>query len=461
MTSKRTNPHFRQSNTEEKHEPETVMVIQSSVEDPLLNSPPKKEEKPKHTGPIPRPDDPAIMQDIPEWMAAAIHSTDELQVIEDHSKGLGPTYRVEDKPNAPAPIQSEFDDLDNTRLEKKELLARAKFMQDSIKKEREFYSQQRARRAVLIPEVPSDKLMYSEDTTISYMPYTVQDLEDINNEDVPLYNKYLIMLEGIYTTGMTPLELTFSDFTFIGDTRHLQAMGDAYFKYPYVCSSCRREGLYQFTLGEVGFQTLKGPLPLKVRFHTFPDEIFMFVPHTIGDILHLMKADKYWRKMGEDYIISESGKKILDRIAINACRCISHPWAESYFRLLEASENPLDRAIISDIGRLLYHGSEPIKFRCEIPLDKSAQARMAEITTGVVNDVVAGNLSVVTPNEEQNKEDIPPWLLAHMDDGEKPKARPGGLKKCGAVNEIDVVAGDIIIPFRRRPINLEYGILSA
>lgn len=465
MSKNRVNPKYRETG-ESAPKMETVLSLKPGNVDDILNMPSQADAaSTPHTG-IPRADDPSIMQPIEQWMADAIASGEEL-VVTDNPDLVG--TRTEQKrdvvpsldgTDVPPPIRNAFDDLNATRLEKKELLAKAKFSQDSLQREREFYSQQRQRRAIQVPEVPSGKIMYPETVAISYTPYNVQDIEDINNPDVPLYDKYRIMLEGIYTLGMTPLELTFSDFTFIGDARHLQALGESYFEYPYVCKVCGRPGLHTFHLSDIEFATIKAAsLPLNVRFHTFPDEVFLFVPHTIGDVMHLLKTDKYWRTMGEEYLASKSGDKRIDTIAVNACRCISHPWEDAYFKLLQASENPDDRAIMREIGKALYHGSEPIKFKCRIPLDKRKQKEMEQVTATAVNGVMSGEYSMDTPN---NPHDMPPWMQAHLDapaDPSNPQAKTG-LKTCGAENTVDVVAGDILIPFRRRPINLEYGILT-
>lgn len=463
MASRRTSKRSKEINEERKDtSPEPVLMIQSSIgEDDVLNAntsptPPKSETE----GKLPRPDDPDRMEKLPEWIGDAINSGEDLQVTDDPSmvgkKKSSNEREFLDTSKEVSPLQGELNDLNATRLEKKELLSRAKFLNASLSEERKFYSEQRKRRAIPILELPSNNKLYPEDVRISYSPYSVQDLEDINNNDVPIYQKYLIMLEGIHTIGMSSLELTFSDFTFISDVRHLQAMGEVYFKYPYVCSSCGRAGVYQFTLNEVSFASLKRDMPIHVRFHTFPDEVFLFAPHTIGDVLHLIKTDKYWRKIGEEYLTSEDGRKMIDLQAINACRCLSHPWEDAYIKMLEASENPEDRRIMKDINEALYHDSEPLRFKCKIPLDRSAREQMSEVTSDLVKGIVSGEISTITPNRETRS--VPPWMKAHLDNPSSPeKAR---LKECGAYNEIDVLAGDIIVPFFRYPVDMEYGIIS-
>ena len=464
--SNRVNPKYRETG-EPAPKVETVLSLKPGSVDDMLNAPTQGNAASTQHPRIPRVDDPSVMKPIEGWLAEAIASGEELHVTDDPALvGTRTEQKHEIVPaldgnDVPPPIKQAMDDLNATRLEKRELLAKAKFSQDSLHKEREFYSQQRPRRAIQVPDVPSGKIMYPENAAISYTPYNVQDIEDINNPDVPLYDKYRIMLEGIYTLGMTPLELTFSDFTFVGDARHLQALGDSYFEYPYVCKTCGKPGLHTFHLSDVGFATMPATsIPLHVRFHTFPDEVFLFAPHTIGDVMHLLKTDKYWRSMGEEYLSSKPGDRRIDTIAVNACRCISHPWEDAYFKLLQASENPDDRAIMREIGKALYHGSEPLKFSCRIPIDKRKQKEMEQTTAKVVNGIMSGEYSVDTPN---NPHEMPPWMQAHIDG---PAANPvegqpkTGLKMCGAENTIDVVAGDIIIPFRRRPINMEYGILT-
>ncbi len=454
MSSERVNRQFKEP--PKPREPEKVLTIQPGREDDILN--PVKGEAPKPAG-IPKPDDPAHMKPLEDWMADAIHSREPLVVTDDPALAGTRVVDAQVAPtgvpaNVPAPLQAAFDDLNVTRLEKRELLDQARLTKSSLAVEREYYRNQRQRRAIPVPAVPSGCATYPEGALISYSPYSVADIEAINNPDVPLYQKYEIMLEGIYTLGMSPLELTFSDFTFIGDTRHLQSLGDSSFRYPYVCKSCGRPGIAEFHLSDVSFTTLEDiELPLKVRFHTFPDEIFVFMPHTIGDVMHLIKTDRYWRKMGAEYLVTDEGNQIIDTMAVNACRCVSHPWEVSYFNFLQASENPEDRAIMRELGKALYHGSDPIKFRCRIPLDKTKQKEMAAVTADIVQGVMSGELSTETPNPDT---EMPKWMEAHLD---APATKKGGIKVCGAENTVDVVAGDILIPFRRTPVNLEYGIL--
>lgn len=452
MASERVNPKYREPAPERK--PEKVLTIQPGREDDILNQPPVN-TSPRPSG-IPRADDPAQGQPLDDWMVDAINSGEKLVITDDPALAGTRVDEAGIPAGLPTPIRDSFNSLTASKLEKKELLYKAQLAKDALSMEREYYRTQRQRRAIQITDVPSGRLLYPEDVFISYAPYSVADIEAINNPDTSLYQKYEIMLEGVYTIGMNPLELTFSDFTFIGDTRHLQALGDSFFRYPYVCKSCGRPGVAEFHLSDVTFAMLEvEELPLKVRFHTFPDEIFLFMPHTIGDVMNLIKSDRYWRKMGAEYLVTDEGNQIIDTMAVHACRCVSHPWEVAYFNFLQASENPEDRAILREISRILYHGSDPLTFKCRIPLDKKKQKEMAEVTASIVRDVVSGELSTDTPNPDR---EVPDWMKVHMD---TPAAKaPGGIKVCGAENTVDVLAGDILVPFRRRPLNMDYGILS-
>lgn len=463
MKGKRTNPEYRGKEADKPKEPETVMVISKDIEDPILN-PPKQETKPFE---VPRADDPKHGQPISNWMAEAIADKDAEFIVVDDKEQSGkkeePVLEIpveqpvmEEPPVGP--IQEALSASDETRFSRKKELERSARNRDLVQQERLYYSQMRRSRAIPIPEVPSEKKPYPSDTIIAYAPYSSQDLEDINNPDIPTYDKYLIILEGIYTAGITPNDLTFADFMFISDVRQLQALGDVTFKYPYVCKTCGRPGTYIFKLSNIAFEGLEANLPLKVRFHSFPNEEFLFAPHTIGDVLFLMKTDRYWRKIGSEYLLTKEGDRTLDTLAINASQCVSHNWEDAYIKFLVASENPNDRRIFNQIEDALYHGTKPIKFKCTIPLDKTAQSEMAQMTAKLVNDVASGNVSMTTPNVDVDN--LPPWAKVHFPNADTGSKERGELKLCGAPNEIDVVVGDVIIPFCSSPGDMEYGILG-
>ncbi|MDE7347160.1 MAG: hypothetical protein K2N48_10545, partial [Muribaculaceae bacterium] len=343
MAAHRKNPEHRE---EGRHsEPETVLTISknAAIVDADLNPPKKEEPNPPIEG--------GVAEKLPDWMGNAIKNKDVELVLEGSEESDTKEIPLTPPP-APDlnPIQESFAELNAAQLEKKLLFEQRRAQNSLLAQEREKFLARRKSRAIPVHEVPSGRKTYPVDATISYLPYNVQDLEDMNNPEIPLFEKYLIGLEGFQTTNMTPLDLTFNDFLFICDARQLQAMGeDISFCYPYVCTSCNRPGVISFKLNQVEFNELECSLPIRVRFHTFPDEEFRFVPHTIGDTITLMKNDVYWRKLGKDYLLDEEGDRIVNEMAINASRCISHPWETAYYMFLEASENPQDRAIFDQI----------------------------------------------------------------------------------------------------------------
>lgn len=459
MAAKRKNPKHRDDRPK-VHEPETVITInRSSIEDPDINPSPEQKSPVSDLG--------GQKEKLPDWMINAIENPDEELIVTDNPDLIGTKVEEENSVNIPLspekvddlnPVQASTNDLEASRLEKKILFEKGQFQKEAISFERQRYADMRRGRAIPVPEVPSHGKSYPKDTVISYLPYNVQDLEDINNPELPDYEKYLITLEGIKTTNITPLDLTYPDYLFICDTRHLQAMGeDITFRHPYVCSTCKQAGVHKFHLNSVEFDELKIDLPLRVRFHTFPKEEFSFIPHTIGDIITLMKNDKYWRKLGEVYLQTENGNRVVDLASINACRCISHPWDEAYIKFLEASENPKDRRIFYEIDKALYHGTKPIKFRCKIPEDEKTRKVMAMEAAGLINGVAEGDISVDTPNIT---EDLPPWARVHFPNSGSGDKSSTAKKVCNAINQIDVSDGDIILPFCDHRVDLEYGILN-
>lgn len=450
MAAKRKNPEYRQET--KKPEQETVLTIsKASVEDTELN-PPKKEE----------PVEDSSVEKLPDWMGEAIRDKDAELILEGQEE-----QKLTDIPLTPPatevnPIKESFEELNAAQAEKKALFEQRKAQNDLLAYERERFLTRRRSRAILVPEVPSKRKTYPVDATIAYLPYNVQDLEDMNNPEIPLFERYLVALDGMQTSGMTPLDLTFNDFLFICDARQLQALGtDVSFRYPYVCTSCNRTGVISFKLNQVEFNELECNLPIKVRFHSFPDEEFRFIPHTIGDTITLMKNDVYWRRLGQEYLVTDDGDRIVDDMAINASRCISHPWETAYYMFLEASENPQDRAIFDQIDKLLDHGMKPLKFRCIIPTEnKQMQNELAIQAAALVNGVASGELSTTTPNDETPENEMPPWVQVHFEGSGNKNMPVEKIKRCGATNQIDVLVGDIIIPFRKHRVDLEYGILG-
>lgn len=441
-------------NNKVKREPEKVLTISNDIVDPLLNPPEEKESEFTY------------QEKVPDWVANAINSNEPLQITNDENL-VGKLVDVPLHPEASEitnPVQASMDNLNASRLEKKILFEKGQFQRDSLAIEKEKFLQRRLARAIPVPNLPSKFSPYPEEIRVSYFPYNAQELEDMNNPEIPTYEKYLVALEGIKTEGITPADLTFSDFLYIGDARHLQAMGDnVSFRYPYFCKHCMCPGVFNFKLNKVSFAELEVKLPLRVRFYSFPDDEFQFLPHTIGDVITLMKTDKYWRKIGEEYITNSDDERIINDMAINASRCISHSWEDAYLKFLEASENPKDRMIFSSIEKALYHGTEPIKFRCIIPTDKKLQSEMAQEAAKLMNGISVGDISTITPNDE-SKNELPPWMQVHIagENNNNNNTAPEKIviKRCGAENQIDILAGDVIIPFCRNDNDMEYGILG-
>jgi hypothetical protein len=385
------------------------------------------------------------------------------------------------------PVKKAMSELETARLEKAEQVSRANVASLQLKKAEDDAFNKKKEDGLLIPvkQVPSLGKIYPDGYEIYYSRHNTRDFEDLNNSDLRRYDQYKILLEGIICRGIKNTDLTFHDFNFISVLRRLESQGAVKFRHPYQCTTCMRRGVHEFTLSDVEFTPLEVNLPIIVRFHSFPEEIFKFVPYTIGDILRLIENKRYYRiRAGKNFIYTENGDKVIDSIAIFACSCISHQWQDAYDKLMKCGVDPRDREIILSIDRKLLHDIAPITFSCRIPFDLAEANKMKNEAEELVRGVVTGELSTTSPQidyPEEFAEEQPDLDEEQEDDVEDndeqestQKNNTGTVKEvplwlqniekqkyvCGAENKIDVSGRDIIIPFRESDDDTEYGILS-
>ena len=291
---------------------------------------------------------------------------------------------------------------------------------------------------------PSNNKVYQVENNLYYRKYTYSDYEDINNTDIPLVDQYTLALDGIKCKALSNiLLLPYYDFVYVSIIRRLEAQGTREFQVPYLCNSCGQIGSYKFTLDTIDFSSCDRELPIKARLRSYPDEIFEFQPHTIGDVIFLMREDKYYRKKTDgEYLSDITGSYIPDELSILSCSCVSHSREDAY-RLFNEINHKQDHATLKEIKQVLNFGIKPFSFKCDLYLPKEDKDK------DVIQKENEEKLKVLGDGERG----VSPFLklLKHMQEN----------KKCEGENIVDILGGDVLIlPFRELDDDIKYGILA-
>lgn len=298
------------------------------------------------------------------------------------------------------------------------------------------------RQTFKINSLPSEFKCYPEGVEIRYSNYEFDDFEIINNDLVDLYDRYAQMLKGIVTKGMPKQSLTFGDFLFISVQRKLNAFGAKTFKIPYWCPHCKQDGEYTFSLEDIAFEGLQHTMPLKVRFYSYPDEEYLFQPHTIGDVLMMLENEVYYQYTEDGVLVQDvQGNPIQDVKSILAASCVNLDFNTAYQRIASISDYR-DYETLTQLSSILYHGLSPFEFTCQnivkfIPSDSSKQ----------VNKDIADSNEI----DEDETPDSPILPFAFLDDD---------TVKCNHNLRLDIKKENVlVIPFRESTESNEYGII--
>jgi hypothetical protein len=297
------------------------------------------------------------------------------------------------------------------------------------------------RQTFKVSSLPSEFKCYPEGVEVRYSNYEFDDFEIINNDLVDLYDRYAQMLKGIVTKGMSKQSLTFGDFLFISVQRKLNAFGAKTFKIPYWCPHCKQDGEYTFSLEDIAFEGLKYAMPLKVRFYSYPDEEYLFQPHTIGDVLMMLENEVYYQYTEDGVLVQDvQGNPIQDVKSVLASSCVNLDFNTAYQRIASISDYR-DYETLTQLSSILYHGLSPFEFTCQnivkfIPSDSSKQ----------VNE---NNVSNKEEKEDDSNSPILPFSF--LDDD---------TVKCNHNLRLDIKKENVlVIPFRESTESNEYGII--
>lgn len=301
-----------------------------------------------------------------------------------------------------------------------------------------------------IPSLPSNNKIYKSDNTVFYKKYTFQDFEAALPEMLP-QQKFRTMLKGLKCTELSSiLLLPFYDFVAASFIRKLEAQGaDKKYIIPYKCMECNQIGTFEFSARDIKFDALNIDIPLKARLHSYPDIIFEFRPHTIGDAIFLMDEDVYYTKNEQDeYIVDVTGSPIIDKKSMLAVCCSNFDFNTSYsfFKNISFRE---DYDILLNIASKLRFGLKNVEFTCTQQKPKESYDEEEQKT---IQDDINKNNSEKLDAIRDWKGNLPPILQALQQ----------RENMCGNNISIDILGGDVLfLPFRESKDTLEYGILSS
>jgi len=196
---------------------------------------------------------------------------------------------------------------------------------------------------VEIKNLPSKKLSYPEATRIYYNPYTLGDLQKINNSNMDAVQLYEYLLQGVRSTGMDKNELTFYDVVYIGWLRKIASLGTPLFQMQAFCPNCDLKNSRTLELKDMDFEDTEVPkMPIRIRIKEV-EVSFKFL--TIRDYLDILKLDK-----------------VKDVIYVFAKHVDNLPFGEAYNLIYSLVGDDIEK--VEYINKLLYHGLSKIPFKC-------------------------------------------------------------------------------------------------
>ena len=315
-------------------------------------------------------------------------------------------------------------DQNGQEQEQEEVMSIDKSTNEEVKKQAEETAKANERAKfkttnIVLNNLPSAFKPYPEGVVVSYDTYAIQEIKDLSEANLPVWQQYEIMLDGMHTEKMSNRDITLFDAMYISVLRKLSAIPDPKFKLVYYCPKEEVVSSDTFHFNDhVGFNQLEvDKLPINAELEVGK---MSFSPLTVGDFIFLHKNDLFYRKRDDEYLTDTNGNLLKDFVAIMAAQCVSHSFEEAY-ELLNKVTSQDDIDIIERIDQMLNHGIAPITFKC--------QNRMGEKT------------------EENYEEDDGTGVPEQLRD-----KRP----VCGQEITVSLLGGEaIVVPFREHEQSIE------
>ena len=297
---------------------------------------------------------------------------------------------------------------------------------------------------VLQGDVPSKMLAYPEGAVIKYRPYYFGEIKNYSQSVNTLTrDRYQFILNGIETVGFDKLDLTISDFMFIGLLRRMSSIGNSDILARAICRKCGSMINHRMKCSDIDISYLEVPkLPIKVNFNS--GQILHFMPLTVRRYFELEK---------------EQNRE--NSIAYIAKCCTNLPYKEAY-DILDKLIDSMDISRMEKVDELLYHSVKPVKVICNSKIRNEVEA------TADGKDIIwLRDLQVNDPQtyeqlcREQFKEDQQIMDDGNIIDLDTLGERMGFIRYniCSTVNLLEIDTEDVMIsPFRDTNETVEDGI---
>lgn len=194
-----------------------------------------------------------------------------------------------------------------------------------------------------IADLPSVGLAYPKGYSISYRPYTLGEIDQLENSQFSTRQMYEFILRGI-ETSFSKEDLTLADTMYLGLLRRLASMGSSEVLVTSICPACQAVNQTKVLTQDIEFEDLSVPqLPINLETSA---GLWKFTPVNMGDYFKLIDLN---RKM--------------DTVALLAVQCRNLEFPKS-IELFEGLAEPSDIAGVRQVDRLLFHGLKPLSVDC-------------------------------------------------------------------------------------------------
>ena len=235
---------------------------------------------------------------------------------------------------------------------------------------------------VVIKELPSGFKGYPENTKISYVPMTFEEIEALNSSEMDPERAIAMLLKAIHCTTLPSYDLYYWDVMYIGIQRKLLAFGDTNGTLYKRCPKCGNLVSKSFSYTELEFKELEVPaLPMRMELFGRKVEFGLL---TIKDILEIDPND------GELGVYARLIRNI--------------PFEEAFELVKKATGSDIKKLRFAD--KQLNYGIKPFFVNCENPITvESPNGKKTEKCGQRVALEVRSPFEIVFPEDELSQFD--------------------------------------------------------
>ncbi len=199
---------------------------------------------------------------------------------------------------------------------------------------------------LLLNELPSRGLLYSDDTTLSYTPFTYGELLKYSQSFMNVKKKYMFLMDKIAATNMDKYHITLADFYYISLLINLSTFDTFSFKVTKACKQCDVKIEKTVSSKELEFDELQdNKSQAKISIN---EKQLLFTPITVSDFFNLFDMGKHKE---QEYLFAAQ------------CRTVDIELEELANYVKDCT--PTDSEAFDIIDTTFYHGVTPLKVTCD------------------------------------------------------------------------------------------------